>query len=102
MEINHPSRISATGLWGHVAPPGAVKISGVNHLLNGADISQDFWPITPFVEQGQFSAIHQVTHATPEPGATVFFVRACSVWLALSGGGGRRSPESAFKTHSLR
>lgn len=85
MEINHPSRISATGLWGHVAPPGAVKISGVNHLLNGADISQDFWPITPFVEQGQFSAIHQVTHATPEPGATVLlcaglFSLASFVW----------------------
>jgi hypothetical protein len=91
-------RIAASGLWGHVAPPGAVKIPDVNYLLNGTDISQDFWPITPIVEQGQLT-IHMVTHALPEPGATVLF---CMGVLSLAGFAWRRHKRAAVPGCSCR
>ena len=52
--------------WSDIAPPGAVLIDGVDNLLNGNDITNDFWP-------GQFTemeagVVHTVEPATmPEP-----------------------------------
>jgi hypothetical protein len=59
--------LSSTGTsWGNVAPAGALLINGVNHMLDGTDIEQDFWP-AQIVEQHPNGATHVVAATTPEP-----------------------------------
>jgi hypothetical protein len=55
--------------WEHAPPPGSLVIDGVNHNLNGADESRDFWPLGIITEQHPFG-LH-VIRATdvPEPGS---------------------------------
>jgi hypothetical protein len=68
--------------WGHVPPPGALLIDGVNHLLNGLDIDNDFWPIGAFTETHPSGALHTVTTTgVPEP-ATMVLLGAGLAMLA--------------------
>lgn len=57
--------------WSHIADPNAPLINGVNNLLNTTDISNDFWPITPFTESHPSGAQHSVITPTPEPSIPV-------------------------------
>lgn len=86
--------LGATSIWTHVAPPGALKIPGVNFLLDGRDTAQDFWPgVTPagvdlgFDETGGNNEHHFVHNTTiPEPSAWIMLatagviVPACARW----------------------
>jgi len=63
--------------WGRIPPPGAVVIDGVNHLLNGVDTSQDFWPIPPVIEVHPGGGQHVVTTGSvPEPSTWIMLVTA--------------------------
>ena len=55
--------------WQH-APTGSLQIAGVNHLLNSADESNDFWPDGLVIhDDGTGTAIHTARPApVPEPG----------------------------------
>jgi hypothetical protein len=75
--------ISTSSQWRHESTPDALRISGVNYLLNGTDIYQDFWPGAPgpgipgtscethqtyrFVENGTIVTHEVVTTCVPEP-----------------------------------
>lgn len=59
--------------WGRIAPPGALTIPGVNHLLNGVDNATDFWP-AEFTEVHPTGAQHSVVPGTPEPGSLALVV----------------------------
>jgi MYXO-CTERM domain-containing protein len=54
--------------WGHMAPPGALLIDGVNNMLNGTDTSNDFWT-NPFseIEAGATHAVTTADAPTPTP-----------------------------------
>ena len=70
--------------WGESAPPNAVVIDGVNHLLNGVNTSNDFWPTGTFTETFPTGAQHTVTTATvptPEP-ASLLLLAAGAIALA--------------------
>ena len=47
--------------WGRTAPPGKLKIQGVNFMLDGKDTNEDFW-ITP--------------KSTPEPSTWIMLLTA--------------------------
>lgn len=65
--------------WGRIAPPGAFKIKGVNHLLEpGMTNIHDFWPLTPFTESHPGQGQHTVVTATPEP-------TTLAIWSVLGG-----------------
>lgn len=66
--------------WTTAPPLGALVIDGVNHLLDGVDTTQDFWPIGPFVET-EAGANHVVTTATPEPGTCAFFLLGAALFV---------------------
>ena len=53
--------------WDRISPLLAILIPGVNHLLNGVDNGEDFWPTTPFTEEHPEGAEHTVETGTPEP-----------------------------------
>ena len=60
-------RLSANDVrWDRIAPPPALLIPGVNHLLNGVDTSEDFWR-DDFTEAHPGGTQHSMTPATPEP-----------------------------------
>lgn len=67
-------RLSANNVpWDRIAPPGALLIEGVNHMLNGADVNGDFWP-GGFTEAHPGGAQHSVqAAAVPEP-STLFLL----------------------------
>lgn len=88
-------RLSANDVpWDRIAPPPALKIPGVNHLLNGRDTSADFWPGFPggptgtkfFTEAHPSGAQHSVANAVPEPGTLMLFLLP-----ALTAGRARRT-----------
>jgi len=56
---------SYDNLWTRIAPPGAVVLDDVNHLLNGVDITGDFWP-QGIIEHDATGAAHHVVE-NPEP-----------------------------------
>ncbi|MCP5517395.1 MAG: hypothetical protein H7A45_09090 [Verrucomicrobiales bacterium] len=59
---------TGSGLWSHDAEPGTFLIDGVNHLLNGVDISTDFHlagPVTHIDNSGPGHA--HIVISTPEP-----------------------------------
>lgn len=61
-------RLSSSDVpWDRTSPADALEIDGVNHLLNGLDITTDFW-VDDFTEEHPSGARHSVTLATPEPG----------------------------------
>ena len=60
--------------WSRFAPPEALLIEGINHLLNGTDIFEDFWPgvdpfgnVLPLIEVHPTGAKHTVRPASPAP-----------------------------------
>lgn len=57
--------------WAHEPPPGLLLLDGVNHLLNGQDTANDFWPLQTIIETHPSGAVHAVnpTPAIPEAGA---------------------------------
>ena len=63
--------ITNTGTpWSHYPDPNAILITGVNHLLNGVDGSNDFFPIGTFIEKHPTAGQHAVNSAgtaVPEP-----------------------------------
>ncbi len=76
-------------LWSHEAPPGALLIDGVNHMLNGADILQDFWP-GPIQEVHPAGAMHTAGptpgngHPIPDVGGTLaLFLASCAGIIGL-------------------
>jgi hypothetical protein len=70
--------------WGRDPPPGAVVIPGVNSLLNGRDNSEDFWPVTPFLESHPSGATYVAMTSTPEPSTWLMGTTALVVGLAYS------------------
>jgi hypothetical protein len=65
--------ISFNSSWSHTAPPGALKIDGVNNRLNGVDTSTDFW--TGSVDEHD-RIDPRITHTvnTPEPATWIAWV----------------------------
>jgi hypothetical protein len=62
--------LDTSGTWSHTAPAGALKIEGVNYLLNGTDTSADFWVIGPLSHTNPDDPSHphhDVVVTTPEP-----------------------------------
>jgi len=67
--------------WTDMATPGSVQITGANYMLNGNDITNDFWP-SPFIEN-EPGVTHSVGPAmVPEP-ATLGLLAVTSI-AALS------------------
>ncbi|MCH7752998.1 MAG: PEP-CTERM sorting domain-containing protein [Planctomycetes bacterium] len=53
--------------WQH-APVGTIVIDGINHLLNGLNETNDFWPSGIVIhDDGSETATHKTKGATPEP-----------------------------------
>lgn len=66
--------------WSDIAPPGSVLINGVDNMLNGNDITNDFWP-TPFTEM-EPGVTHAVAPAqVPEP-ASLSLIAAAGLFVA--------------------
>lgn len=74
--------MSSTGVpWSHQADPGALHVNGANQLLNGTDISNDFWPVVPFTESHPSGAQHSVINPTPEPSISILAILGCGTVL---------------------
>jgi len=71
--------------WSHTPPPGVTLINGVNYLLDGSTIGQDFWPDP--IHNGP----HLVVPGTPEPSTWIMGVTAIAIGLAY----GRRRARRA-------
>ncbi len=65
--------LTSTGTpWGHDPAPGEVIIDGVNHYLNGSDLSNDSHPIGAIQEifsSGAMIVVQTTIAAVPEPGS---------------------------------
>lgn len=63
--------------WSDMAPPGAVLINGVNNMLNGNDITNDFWPGVLQEAHPSGVGIHVVQAAQmPEPASLALIASA--------------------------
>ncbi len=76
--------ITATGQeWQH-APTGGPQIDGINHLLNGVDVSNDFWPVGLVIhDDGTGTAIH-TARVIPEPGSFMLLIVGLAGLMARS------------------
>ena len=54
--------------WSRDAPPAALLISGINHMLNGTDTSEDFWTDIALHDTGG-GTVHGVDPTVPVPAA---------------------------------
>jgi hypothetical protein len=69
--------------WGRTPPSGAELITGANHLLDGTDTNQDFWP-SPGLHNGPH--LVDPASAVPEPSTWIAWVVAglaapvCAQW----------------------
>ncbi len=84
--------ISTGTPWSHDPAPGEVMIDGVNHELNGSDLSNDFHPIGAIRETfptGAMIVVQTTTAAVPEPGSFALF-GAGAFMLVLMGVARRR------------
>jgi hypothetical protein len=76
--------------WGHIPPPGALEIPGVNTFLNGTNRDADFWPIGSVPEQHPTGALHTVVFTpNPTPGPAGLVLLGIGL-LAAAGYEGRR------------
>jgi hypothetical protein len=83
--------LTSTGtLWSHIPIPGEVLIDGVNHNLNGTDISNDF-QVANVVESHPTGAQHfaqaaqsGITAETPEPGSFALFGAGAAVLFGFA------------------
>jgi hypothetical protein len=68
--------------WSDTAPATSQIINGVNYMLNGSDITNDFWPAAPLTETEAGVGTHVVAPA----GATVPMPKSLWCGLALFAG----------------
>jgi hypothetical protein len=67
-------------LWGHLPPPGALEIPGMNAFLNGVNRDADFWPPGPFEEtKAEDATRHRVQSARPVPAPSALILLGAGV-----------------------